>query len=305
MSQAETKVRAMKRSSWKNGKWKKRLAPYLFVLPNFLIFAVFIVIPAIVGVIYSFNKYDGLNSMKFLGLQNYKEIFMNQEFWASLGRTGIYTVVAVPCLYAVSLFIAMLLIKEVRMKGLFRAVIYWPTMISFIIVGLTWKWIFGDSFGILNYLMTLIGLKPISWLTNPFFANMSVVVATVWSKVGFYMVIFIAGLQAIPVDMYEAANLDGASKRQVFWKITLPLLKPTSVLVLMVSIIEAFKSYPLLLALTGGGPGKETTFIVQYIYDIGFSKQELGMASAMSVLLFIIIGIFSALQFRLSKGGSI
>jgi alpha-1,4-digalacturonate transport system permease protein len=305
MSQAETKVRAMKRSSWKNGKWKKILAPYLFVLPNFLIFAVFIVIPAIVGVIYSFNKYDGLNSMKFLGLQNYKEIFMNQEFWASLGRTGIYTAVAVPCLYAVSLFIAMLLIKEVRMKGLFRAVIYWPTMISFIIVGLTWKWIFGDSFGILNYLMTLIGLKPISWLTNPFFANMSVVVATVWSKVGFYMVIFIAGLQAIPVDMYEAANLDGASKRQVFWKITLPLLKPTSVLVLMVSIIEAFKSYPLLLALTGGGPGKETTFIVQYIYDIGFSKQELGMASAMSVLLFIIIGIFSALQFRLSKGGSI
>jgi alpha-1,4-digalacturonate transport system permease protein len=243
--------------------------------------------------------------MKFLGLQNYKEIFMNQEFWATLGRTGIYTAVAVPCLYVISLFIAMLLIKEMRMKGFFRAVIYWPYMISFIIVGLTWKWIFGDSFGILNYLLTLIGLKPISWLTNPFFANMSVVVATVWRYVGFYMVIFIAGLQAIPVDMYEAANLDGASKRQVFWKITLPLLKPTSLLVVMVSIIEAFKSYPLLLALTGGGPGKETTFIVQYIYEIGFSKQELGMASAMSVLLFIIIGIFSALQFRLSKGGSI
>jgi alpha-1,4-digalacturonate transport system permease protein len=305
MSQAETKVRAMKPSSWKNGKWKKKLAPYLFVLPNFLIFALFIVIPAIVGVIYSFHKYDGLNTMKFLGLQNYKEIFMNQEFWATLGRTGIYTAVAVPCLYVISLFIAMLLIREMRMKGFFRAVIYWPYMISFIIVGLTWKWIFGDSFGILNYLLTLIGLKPISWLTNPFFANMSVVVATVWRYVGFYMVIFIAGLQAIPVDMYEAANLDGASKRQVFWKITLPLLKPTSLLVVMVSIIEAFKSYPLLLALTGGGPGKETTFIVQYIYEIGFSKQELGMASAMSVLLFIIIGIFSALQFRLSKGGSI
>jgi alpha-1,4-digalacturonate transport system permease protein len=283
---------------------KKQLAPYLFVLPNFLIFSTFIVIPAIVGFIYSFHEYDGLNEMEFLGLDNFKAILSDIEFWAALGRTGIYAAIVVPCIFVVSLGIAILLIQEIRMKGLFRAIIYWPTMISFIIVGLTWKWIIGE-FGVLNYLVTSLGKEPIGWLTNPLYATISVMIATIWSRVGFFMVIFIAGLQAIPVDMYEAARLDGASKWRSFWTITLPLLKPTSVLVVMVSLIEAVKAYPLMFALTGGGPGKDTTYIVQYIYQIGFGKQELGLASAMSVVLFLIIGVISALQFRLSKGGAI
>ncbi|MFC7750260.1 carbohydrate ABC transporter permease [Paenibacillus thermoaerophilus] len=291
-------------SSWKKEKWKRLLAPYLFILPNLVIFLTFIVIPAIVGFVYSFHKYDGLNEMEFLGFDNYIEVLRNEEFWSALGRTGMYAAVVVPGIYVLALGIAILLIREVKLKGLFRASIYWPTMISYIIVGLTWKWIFGDTFGILNYLLDKMGFEPIPWLTDPFWANLSVVIATLWSRVGFFMVIFIAGLQSIPTDMYEAANLDGASKWRTFWNITLPLLKPTSVLVLMVSIIDAFKAYPLMYALTGGGPGKETTYIVQYIYEIGFTKQELGLASAMSVILFAIIGIFSALQFRLSKGGA-
>lgn len=303
MSPALTKQRNNPRSSWKKEKLKRLLAPYFFVLPNFVIFLTFIVIPAIVGLIYSFHKYDGLNEMEFLGIDNYAEVLADSEFWAALGRTGLYAAIVVPGIYIAALGIAVLLIRKVKMMGFFRASIYWPTMISFIIVGLTWKWIFGDSFGILNYLLTAMGFDPISWLTSPLYANLSVIIATLWSRVGFFMVIFIAGLQAIPVDMYEAADLDGASRWRAFWNITLPLLKPTSVLVLMISLIDAFKSYPLMYALTGGGPGKSTTFIVQYIYEIGFTKQELGMASAMSVVLFAIIGIFSALQFRLSKGG--
>lgn len=140
-------------------------------------------------------------------------------------------------------------------------------MISFIIVGLTWKWIFGD-FGILNYVLTLVGAEPVHFLSDPTYANLSVIVATLWSRVGFFMVIFMAGLQVIPNDYYEAAHLDGASKLRSFWSITLPLLKPTSLLVIMISLIDAFKAYPLMFALTGGGPGRETTFIVQYIYEI-------------------------------------
>jgi alpha-1,4-digalacturonate transport system permease protein len=304
VSQALAKQMSNSQSSWKKEKWKRLLAPYLFILPNLVIFLTFIVIPAIVGFVYSFHKYDGLNEMEFLGFDNYIEVLRNEEFWSALGRTGMYAAVVVPGIYVLALGIAILLIREVKLKGLFRASIYWPTMISYIIVGLTWKWIFGDTFGILNYLLDKMGFEPIPWLTDPFWANLSVVIATLWSRVGFFMVIFIAGLQSIPTDMYEAANLDGASKWRTFWNITLPLLKPTSVLVLMVSIIDAFKAYPLMYALTGGGPGKETTYIVQYIYEIGFTKQELGLASAMSVILFAIIGIFSALQFRLSKGGA-
>lgn len=304
MSQVMTSSKSNSRASWKKEKLKRSLAPYLFVLPNFVIFLTFIVIPALVGFVYSFHEYDGLNEMEFLGLQNYAAVLANGEFWASLGRTGLYAAVVVPGIYALSLGIALLLIREVRLKGLFRASIYWPTMISYIIVGLTWKWIFGDSFGILNHILNTLGFGSIGWLTDPFYANLSVIIATLWSRVGFFMVIFIAGLQSIPVDMYEASSLDGASRWRTFRDITLPMLKPTSLLVFMVALIDAFKAYPLMYALTGGGPGKETTFIVQYIYEIGFSKQELGMASAMSVILFVIIGAFTALQFRLSKGGA-
>ncbi|WP_284646044.1 carbohydrate ABC transporter permease [Paenibacillus silviterrae] len=277
--------------------------PYLFVLPNLLIFTTFIVIPTIIGFVYSFHEYDGLNPMEFVGFDNYKEIFTNADFWSALGKTGLYAIIAVPLIYCLALAVAMMLIQPLRFKGVFRSVFYWPTMISYIIVGLTWKWIFGD-FGVLNYFLTLFGVDPVHFLSDSFYANVSVVIATVWSRLGFYMVIFIAGLQAIPTDFYEAARLDGASKPRVFWSITLPLLKPTTVLVIMLSMIEAFKAYPLMFALTGGGPGKETTFIVQYIYETGFAKQELGMASAMSVVLFLLIVVFTALQNRLSKGGS-
>lgn len=277
--------------------------PYLFVLPNLLIFTTFIVIPMITGFVYSFHEYDGLNPMEFVGLDNYKEIFANGEFWTALGKTALYALIVVPLIYCLSLAVAMMLIQPLKLKGMLRSVFYWPTMISYIIVGLTWKWIFGD-FGVLNYFLTLFGLDSVHFLSDSFFANVSVIVATVWSRLGFYMVIFMAGLQAIPADFYEAARLDGASRPRVFLSITLPLLKPTTVLVIMLSLIEAVKAYPLLFALTGGGPGKETTYVVQYIYETGFAKQELGMASAMSVLLFLLISLFTALQFRLTKGGA-
>jgi alpha-1,4-digalacturonate transport system permease protein len=297
MAQAAKSVK--KRRPYQSLGW----IPYLFVLPNLLIFTTFIVIPTIIGFVYSFHEYDGLNPMEFVGFDNYKEIFTNADFWSALGKTGLYAIIVVPLIYCLALAVAMMLIQPLRFKGVFRSVFYWPTMISYIIVGLTWKWIFGD-FGVLNYFLTLFGVDPVHFLSDSFYANVSVVIATVWSRLGFYMVIFIAGLQAIPTDMYEAAKLDGASKPRVFWSITLPLLKPTTVLVIMLSMIEAFKAYPLMFALTGGGPGKETTFIVQYIYETGFAKQELGMASAMSVVLFLLIVVFTALQNRLSKGGS-
>jgi alpha-1,4-digalacturonate transport system permease protein len=286
-------------------KFKRAAAPYLFILPNLIIFTTFIVIPAIFGLMYSFNKYDGLNPMKYVGLRNYVKVFTTPEYWSALGRTTQYVVVSVPLIYVCSIAIALMLSREIVGKGFFRSVFYWPTLISYIIVGLTWKWIFSDSFGVMNYLLGIIGIDPVNWLTNTFNAKMTIIVATVWSRLGFYMVIFIAGLQAIPQDYYEAARIDGASKSRLFWSITMPLLKPTSVLVVMLSVIEAFKAYPLMRALTAGGPGKDTTYIVQYIYQNGFEKQDLGLASAMSVLLLVIIAAISIIQLKLSKGGAI
>ena len=295
-------TRAVTAGMKKQPKRKLKLAPYLFVLPNLLIFTTFIVIPTLLGFYYSFHEYDGLNPMEFIGLQNYSEIFTNNSFWSALGKTGIYAVIVVPLIYCAALGVAIMLVQSIRFKGFFRSIFYWPTMISFIIVGLTWRWIFGEL-GVLNHILNLFGTESISFLSDPFYANLTVIIATVWSRLGFFMVIFVAGLQAIPKDYYEAAYLDGASKLRAFWSITLPLLKPTTLLVVMLATIDAFKAYPLMFALTGGGPGKETTFIVQFIYETGFARQELGMASAMSVVLFVIISVFTVLQFRLSKGG--
>ena len=286
-------------------KRSRKIAPYLFVLPNLLIFLFFVVIPAFYGLFYSFTDFDGLSDINFVGLDNYIKIMQNTEFWRTLGRTAFYAALVVPLIFAFALGIAMIIIREIRAKGLFRAVFYWPTMISFIIVGVIWKWIFGDNFGFLNYTLTLAAMEPVKWLTNDFYANVAAVVATVWSRIGFFMIIFIGGLQSIPISYYEAAVIDGATKMQMFRRITLPLLKPTSVMVLILAIIDAFKAYPLIFSLTGGGPGKSTTYLVQYIYQYGFERNEIGYASAMSVILFLIVGLLTLFQFRSSKGGRI
>lgn len=292
-------------SLYKKYKIQKKLAPYLFILPNTIIFLIFVIVPSIYGIIYSFTDFDGLSKPNFVGLGNYINILSNPDFWSVFERTLIYVILVVPLIYLFSLLIAMLLSKEFKFKGLFRAVIYWPSMISFIIIGLTWKWIFSESGGILNYILVLLKLHPVEWFTNPINANITIILATLWSRIGFYMVIFIAGLKNIPKNYYEAASIDGANKFQMFRNITLPLLKPTSFLVIILAMIEAFKAYPLVLSLTDGGPGNATTYIVQYIYQFGFQKSELGYASAMSVILFLILGILIIIQYKFSKGGSI
>jgi alpha-1,4-digalacturonate transport system permease protein len=299
------KEEVKKVSSLKKENMKRGLVPYLFILPNLSIFLIFVVIPAIYGLIYSFTNYDGLSEMNFVGLKNYIKIFKDAEFWSILGRTSLYVVIVVPLIFVFALMIAMYLVKEIRCKGIIRAIFYWPTMISFIVVGFTWKWILGENFGIVNYVLVLMGQAPVKWLTTAFAASVAVIIGTLWSRIGYYMVIFMGGLQSIPVSYYEAATIDGASKRQIFFNITFPLLKPTSLMVVVLSVIDAFKAYPLILALTGGGPGKSTTYLVQYIYQYGFERYEIGYASAMSVILFLILGTFTVIQFKMTKGGEV
>lgn len=281
------------------------LTPYLFILPNTLIFTIFIVIPALFGFYYSLTEWDGLTEMKMVGLANFEGIIKSEYFWDSLSRTVFYVLLTVPLLFVVSLFLANLLIKDLRFKGIFRAVFYWPTMISFIIVGVTWKWMLGDSFGIVNYLLSNMGLEPVRWLTDGFYANVAVIAASIWSRAGFYMIMFIAGLQSIPISYYEASDIDGASAFQRFRWITFPLLKPTNFLVLILSMIDAFKAYPLVFSLTDGGPNKATTYLVQSIYEQGFNKNQFGYASAMSVCLFLILSILTFVQFKVNKGGEV
>lgn len=275
------------------------------IAPNLLIFLLFIVIPAIFGFWYSLQDWSGLGDMEFIGLKNYFEAFGDKQFWDAMRRTVVYVVISIPLLIAVPLFFAMLLSRPLRAVGVFRAALYWPTMISYIVAGIAFKFLFNDDSGIINYLLTVIGREPVDWLTRSLSANAVVIMASIWSMTGFYMVIYIAGLQNIPRQYYEAADVDGARGWQQFRYITLPLLRPTTFMVVMLAMINLFKSYGMIISLTNGGPVRATKFIVQFIYDEAFSAGNLGYASAVSVLLFVIVAGITSVQFIYGEGGRI
>ena len=283
-----------------------RITPYLFLLPNFIIYLLFFIIPVIIAFQYAFTDYDGLVTMNFVGFDNFVKLLKDPLFWTVIKNTFFYVICTVPLLFVVSLMMAVLLIQKfLPFKGLFRAGYYWPVMISGIIVGLMWKWILGNNFGVLNYFLERLHMQPVAWLTSSLPSKIAIVMATIWSRAGFFMVIFMGGLESIPEVYYEAAKIDGAGRIKIFFNITLPLLKPTIFLVLMLGAIDAFKEYPLILSLTGGGPGTSTTLMIQYIYQQGFEKLNVGYASAASIFMFIILFIFTSIQFKVSKGGAV
>lgn len=282
-----------------------RVFPYILIAPNFLIFTLFITLPALFGVYYSLTEWSGIGEPVFVGMENYLHMMQDTKFWESMLRTCVYVVISLPLIMAVPLLLANMLVKEIRARGLFRAIFYWPSMISYIVVGISFKFIFGDNTGVINYLLELFGQAKIGWLTENATAMAVVILATVWSRSGFYMITYISGLQSIPESYYEAAEVDGASGLRQFFRITLPLLKPTTFLVMILALIDLFKAYGLIISLTGGGPGAGTKFAVQYIYEQAFLKQDLGYASALSMVLFGIMAVFTMVQFCVNKGGAV
>ncbi len=232
-----------------------QLIPYLFILPNVVIFLVFVVVPALYGFALSFTRWDVISEPVFVGVGNYISIFTSSSFWETTQRTLVYVLTVVPLTYVVSLLLALLVDSNMRLRTLMRAFFYVPAMLSAVVIGVSWRWIFGDYFGIINYFIERYGGTPINWLTTPGWAMLVVILASVWARAGYYMVMFLAGLQGIPEVYYEAAKIDGASRWQQFWRITLPLLKPTSLVVLVLCSIESFKVFDLIVTLTTGVTG--------------------------------------------------
>ncbi len=284
-------------------KGKRQLAPYLFVLPNLLIFLVFVVFPALYGLVISFTRWDVISDPVFVGVNNYISIFTSASFWETTFRTFVYVLSVVPLTYVLGLALALLLDTKIKLRTVLRSFFYIPAMLSAVIIGVSWRWIFGDNFGIINYLLKASGGTPIRWLTTSTWAMVIVIAASVWSRAGYYMVIFLAGLQGIPEVYYEAARIDGASALQQFYRITLPLLRPTSLVVVVLCSIESFKVFDLIMTLTTGGPGRATTFLVQDIYRWAFQRGDMGYASAMSMVLLLILGLLTVIQFGISKRG--
>ncbi len=271
--------------------------------PTLLVFGVFLFYPALNGVWISLTKWDGVNPQKFIGFQNYLKLAADKNFWESFANTLLFTAFSVPLIYAAALGLAVLLTGEIKGSNFFRAVFYWPTMISSIVVGLTWRFLLGEDFGVVNYLLTLMEKSPVKWLTDARNAMMVIILVTVWSMAGYYMVMFVSGIKGISQTYYEAARIDGGGAWQQFWYITLPLLKPTSLLVIVLSTINVIKTYPLVFALTQGGPAGATKFMVQTIQETGFEKSQMGYASAMTMVLFLVLSMFTSVQFKVNRGG--
>lgn len=287
----------MKARQRSHGTFEQTLAPMLFLTPNLLIFGIFIILPAIIGLRMSFFDWSILEGSKYVGLKNFKDILADSMFWLTLKNTLIYVAAVVPLLTAFALMLALPLAGEEKGMGVFRAMYYVPTMLSMIIVGIAWRWLLGYDLGIINYGIRLSGGKAIPWLTDGTMANVSLIFVTVWTRIGYFMMMFIGGLQAIPKTYYEAAEVDGAGRFRKFRSITLPLLRPIILVVVVLATIEAFKAYELIFVMTQGGPGTSTKFLVQYIYQAAFQEDRMGYGAAMSVILLIIIGVFTALQF--------
>ena len=283
------------------GNFHQVIAPLLFLLPNMLIFLLFIIVPAFQGLWMSTMKWGVFTEPAFIGLGNFQALLKDSVFWITFSNTLVYSVSVVTLLVVVSLILALLL-KRNKLVGerVFRAAFYIPSLLSMIAVGIAWRFILGDEMGILNYVLRNMGGPGVHWLTDGRLAMMSVILVSVWAGSGYYMVIFISGLQAIPVELYEAATIDGSSHWKTFWLITIPLLKSTLLVVIVLSTIASFKAYELIFAMTKGGPGYATKFIVQQVYQVAFMEDRMGYASAMSIVLMLVIGVFTALQFVFS-----
>jgi len=282
-------------------KRNKGFAAALFIAPSFVPLFAFLIMPMFGTVWVSFNAWDLLSPAKWVGIQNFVDLFHDPKFFHSLRNTFIFVLGYLPLVYIMGLCAAVALNKKFRGNTIFRAMYFLPTITSWVVVALLWKWILNPSGGLVNSFLHIFGIDGPGWWTSKSWAMISVIIPSAWKDLGYVMLILLAGLQAIPEDLKEAAAIDGANKRQVFWKITFPLLTPATFFVVVISLINNFQVFDQVYLMTNGGPEGATDVIVQQIYKNSFEYGRMGYASAMSLILFIFILAITLIQMKLQK----
>jgi multiple sugar transport system permease protein len=282
------------------------IAGYLFVLPDAIGLLVFVGAPMVLALSLGFFEVSGFGGYRFVGLANYRRMFADPLFVLSLRVTLTYVVLLVPSLYVAGLGLALLVQRGGRISGFFRSLFFMPQTISLVVVALIWEVLLVDKIGVVNRFASIFGTGGVSWLGDPHWTLIALVVVSVWFLMGFYMLIFLGGLQDIPKEYYEAAKIDGAGPATSFFQITLPLLKPTSFFVLLVSTVTAVcgsQTFDLVYVMTKGGPANSTSLAVFYIYQQAFQFGEYGYAAAMASFLVLILMMLTVLLFLLTRGG--
>ena len=280
---------------------KTRFFPYAMLLPTIVIFAVFMIYPILYSFYLSFTEFTG-GTYEFVGLRNYIELFNFLFFYKALFNTFFYLIIQVPVMISLALLLAVLVEQKfVRGKGFFRMATFLPTITSLVAYSLVFKVLFNTNYGLINYIVEFFGGEKIQWIYSAWPARASIIISITWRWVGYNMIILLAGIQAIPTEMYESASLDGASFWQQLFYITIPAIKPIILFTTITSTIGTLQLFDEPYILTQGGPNYATITLGEYLYDNGFTYLKFGFASALGYVMVIIIGLLSWLQFRVNK----
>lgn len=275
---------------------------WLFLLPSLVLFLTFTGIPVIVAFGISFTQWDLFNPAQFVGLGNYTKLLGDPIFGRVMGNTAYFVLLSVPVQMLIGLGCALALNRGLKGQSFFRVAYFLPVVTSTIAAALVWAWLFNANFGLINALLSLVGVDDLPrWLASSKWAMPAVIIVSIWQNLGYAMVLFLAGLQNIRPDLYDAAAVDGARGWRRFWFITLPLLSPTTFFVLIISIIGSFQIFELVFIMTNAGPANATNTLVFYIYQNGFQFYQMGYASAAAMVLFVIVLIMTLVQYALQN----
>ncbi len=275
------------------------LTAYAFLLPSFAVLATFIYYPVFYALYLSFFRWRLLRGDPvFNGLANYQFLLTSEDFGQSLWNTIYFAAGSIPTNMAIALGIALLLNRPLSGLSFYRTAYFVPVITSMVAVSIVWMWIYHPDVGLFNYILESIGLPTIRWLNDPKWAMPSLIILSIWKGMGYNVIIYLAGLQNIPEHLYEAAKIDGANRWQLFWHITLPLLTPTSFLILIIAVINSFQSFTQVHVMTQGGPLNSTTVIVYYLFQQAFQQFNMGYGSALAIVLFLIILVLTLIQNR-------
>lgn len=271
----------------------------LFSIPFLTVYLLFMIYPLFHGLYISFFKWDILTKPSFIGLANYKTLFQDATFYSSLWHTIQFVLMTTPTLLVIGFLMALAITGSSPLKSVMENTFFFPYIFSMTVVSTLWAWLMQKDFGLFNQTLTLIGVRPISWLTNEKYAMWSIALTTLWWTSGFNMVLFGAGIKQIPKEVYECASIDGATYWQSVRHITIPLVSSTTILCLILQIIASFNVFGQVYVMTGGGPHGTTRVLVQYIFETGFRYYKMGYSAALSYILFLIILVISVLQYVL------
>jgi putative chitobiose transport system permease protein len=279
-----------------------RLTPYWFLLPALIMLGLTVFYPALQAFFLSFTKfeYDLTQPPVWIGLKNFQRLFRDPIFWQTFRNTFLYLVCVVPILVSLPLALAILVNRQLRGIHWFRVAYYTPVVISMVVAGIAWKWLYADN-GLLNQLLQMVKLPSVPWLTSPNLALFSVMVVTIWKGLGYYMVIYLAGLQSIPQELYEAAAIDGSDGIKKHWDITVPLMRPYLLLVAVISAISATKVFEEVYVMTRGGPNHASETLVYYLYNKAFGELEMSYACTIGLVMFLIILGLSVIRLGLEQ----